>query len=173
METYPRYQDFKALLVSFELSLMGFLVGQIQYLQHKLDEEQPATPAKDTMTAPDVQMEDGDNGKTKFPDYTSLAGKARQDPTVFDFDGEYSMVADPAGGDVSKRIQDVRKAIEEVIGCELRSVHDLVVITIILMCISLFIALVAFLLPPKAELLAVSIAHTKLPYRNRLPRQKP
>ena len=43
-------------------------------------------------------------------------------PAVFTFSGEYSVVVDPAGGDVGARIEQLRGVIGEVLGVELTCV---------------------------------------------------
>ena len=37
-------------------------------------------------------------------------------PTVFSFEGEYSVIADPAGGEVGSRIQLVQDEISKALG---------------------------------------------------------
>ena len=120
-EVFPCYQDFLGLMGSFEFYLMGFLVGQIQYLHHKLDGDVTPTPSKENTPVPNGHLEGGTDETRKVLNDVGNE-HVRRRPTVFDFDGEFSVVADPAGGDVSKRIEDVRKAIEKVLGCELRLV---------------------------------------------------
>ena len=39
-------------------------------------------------------------------------------PVTFDFDGEFSIVADPAGGEVASRVETLRRIIGQVLGLE-------------------------------------------------------
>ena len=46
-----------------------------------------------------------------------LEGLAKlQEPTVFAFDGEYSIVSEPTGGDVTTHIDDLQQKISKALG---------------------------------------------------------
>ncbi|CAL1705879.1 unnamed protein product [Somion occarium] len=107
-DAFPSYQDFATLLHAFEFHLMGFILGQMQYLQVKV--------SKVKSDVPDVSSQKLEMGS--LSENGTLVDKL-VDPMAFSFDGEFSMVADPAGGDVLKRIQAFRKAVEGILGAEM------------------------------------------------------
>lgn len=95
---FPAYQDFNFLVATFRNRLSGFLQAQITYLQLKLHEARKFAPPG-VENAEAVQV---------IPVH----------PMLFIFAGEYSIVADPNGGDMTGRIESVRQAVVETMGVE-------------------------------------------------------
>ncbi|KAH8077502.1 hypothetical protein BXZ70DRAFT_698222 [Cristinia sonorae] len=95
---YPTYQDFAFLLDDFHSRFSGFLQAQTTYLRLKVLEAQRARA-----------IPSGADGWGK-----SIA--MHVNPTVFTFDAEFSVVADPSGGDMTLRIDSMRAAILGVVG---------------------------------------------------------
>ncbi|KAI0075630.1 hypothetical protein K474DRAFT_1760781 [Panus rudis PR-1116 ss-1] len=95
---FPSYQDFGRLLQDFENRLRGFLFAQAHYLQVvKQSREKTAVEQGVSLEeVPDVAL-----------------------PMAFYFEGEFSIIADPSGGDMSERIVDAKKGIEGMIGTTL------------------------------------------------------
>ncbi|THH28314.1 hypothetical protein EUX98_g5881 [Antrodiella citrinella] len=95
-DIWPPYQSSISLLETFQARLVGFLQAQVTYLQlrfalaHRQHERQH--PGKGQVRVVPVS------------------------PTVFTFDGEYSVVADPMGGDMSLKIEEVREDVSEALG---------------------------------------------------------
>ncbi|KAL1942189.1 hypothetical protein VTO73DRAFT_6253 [Trametes versicolor] len=84
----PAYQHFAALLTTFRARFTEFVVAQAYYLRFKARQD-PASLAK-----------------------------ARRNPIVFRFDGEYSIVADPSGGLVDAIVQCAVRNVQAALGLE-------------------------------------------------------
>lgn len=86
---FPLYQTLPAMLDALRTRLLGFEQATTAYLRFKL---QQLAPAAAPAALDDVQ------------------------PTFFAFDGEFSVIADPAGGEVGSRIQEVQTDIGRMLG---------------------------------------------------------
>lgn len=81
---------------------MSFIDAQITYLQFKLAQAQRQQQQ---------QQQAQQTGKVN---------NIRVNPSLFSFDGEFSVVADSTGGDMTVYIESVRRAVVEVVGSEFR-----------------------------------------------------
>ena len=85
---YPLYQTLPTLLDALRTRLLGFVTATTHYLRFKLQHIQPQLPPM----LDDVQ------------------------PAFFAFDGEFTVIADPSGGEVGSKIQLVQEEVGRILG---------------------------------------------------------
>lgn len=110
---FASFQTFELLLGTFRGRFAGFVTAQTHYLRFKLA-QQPLRERND-------QGKDKDNDADASADMIAAAAAAAAavaDPVLFVFDGEFSVVADPAGGEVASRIQVVQASIADMLGID-------------------------------------------------------
>ncbi len=105
-ERFPLYQTFDYLIEGFRSRLAGFLAAQQHYLMFKLAHACNANETKSNIT-------DGVTGRDNVEDTTDVDANQL---VAFAFDGEFSIVADPVGGQVGSRIQTVQMKLGTSLG---------------------------------------------------------
>ncbi|KAF7790061.1 hypothetical protein EIP86_001011 [Pleurotus ostreatoroseus] len=124
VERHTVYQTFEELLEVFRNRFAGFVTAQAQYLRFKLAQADihPQRPPSDPPSA------SGDPTKESGTSEEPNAGNEVQKPLPvinldtkpmhFSFEGECSVVADPAGGEVASRIQLVQASVADLLGVD-------------------------------------------------------
>ncbi|PSS35571.1 hypothetical protein PHLCEN_2v1482 [Hermanssonia centrifuga] len=110
-ERFPLYQTFDYLIEGFRSRLAGFLAAQQHYLMFKLAHACNANETKSNIT-------DGVTGRDNVEDTTDVDANQL---VAFAFDGEFSIVADPVGGQVGSRIQTVQMKLGTSLGIAFES----------------------------------------------------
>ncbi|TCD61512.1 hypothetical protein EIP91_008309 [Steccherinum ochraceum] len=99
--TFPTYQNISFMMKTFHARLEGFLQAQVTYLSLKLAEVEELEKAASGQSGEVVRL-------------------VHVNPTYFTFEGEFSVVADPMGGDMTAKIHAVRRAVGEVMSVNFR-----------------------------------------------------
>lgn len=128
-EKYAVYQTFEELLHVFRNRFAGFATAQAQYLRFKLAQAyvQPRRPPSVPVSSSDVVAEEMPRvGGTSTDGAGEVSEEPKPPPIIaldtkpmrFTFDGEFSVVADPSGGEVASRIQLVQASVGDLLGVD-------------------------------------------------------
>lgn len=115
------YRSFDSLLGEFKTRLSTFLVSQHAYLalQSARAAAHRTGPVKTEFHAPstfsNLSSSSSSSDALGVSSETHTCDRAR---LVFTFEGEFSVVADPAGGEVASRIEGVRGVVAKALGLD-------------------------------------------------------
>lgn len=122
LERAPLYQTFETLLEDLHHLLSTNVKAHDMYVVMQLCRS--AAASNDNNTIPDVTKDDSTASKhADFIARNTVTDKPQKNlkalPAMFSFSGEFSVVADPAGGDVGLHIETVQTLLGHYLGISL------------------------------------------------------